>query len=91
MPDLFRSKKFQAALIGLVVAITGHYGLDLSSEAIWAVLSPILVYIGAQGLADALPGKEKAMMEAAYRSMRLPEISGEIEIEEREWPSNRPT
>lgn len=86
MPDLFRSKKFQAALIGLIVAVAGHYGLNLSDETLWAVLSPILAYIGAQGLADALPGKEKALMEAAYRNMKLPEISGEVVVEEREWP-----
>lgn len=80
MPDLLKSKKFQAALVGLIVAIAGHYGLDLNSDMLWVILSPILTYIGAQGLADALPGKEKALVEAAYGLMpeRIQGVLSEI-------------
>ena len=60
--DLLKSKKFQAAVLGLVVAIGGHYGLDLNSDTLLAVLSPILAYIAGQGLADF--GKEKAKVES---------------------------
>ncbi len=56
--DLLRSKKFQAASLGLIVAIGGHFGFDLDSDILLTVLSPILAYIAGQGLADF--GKERA-------------------------------
>lgn len=89
MPDLLTSKKFQAALIGLIVVIAQHFIPVLNDIDLVALLAPIVAYILGQGLADL--GKERALMEAAAMRMNLPEISGEIEIEEREWPSNRPT
>lgn len=58
MSEIFNSKKFWVALIGLVVAVAGEVGLDLSVDEIMAVLSPILAYILGQGLADF--GKEAA-------------------------------
>lgn len=55
-------------MVGLIVAIGGRLGFDLDGEMILTILSPILAYIASQGLADALPGKEKVMMEAAARN-----------------------
>ncbi len=60
--DLLKSKKFQAAMIGLIVAIAGHYGLDLNDQTLAATLAPIVAYILGQGAADF--GKEKAKIEA---------------------------
>ncbi len=58
---ILKSKKFQAAVVGLVVALTGKVGLDLDETALLTILSPILAYIAGQGLADI--GKEKAKIE----------------------------
>ncbi len=55
---ILKSKKFQAAVVGLVVAIAGKIGLDLDHDALLVILSPILAYIAGQGLADI--GKEEA-------------------------------
>lgn len=50
--DLIKSKKFQAAIIGVVVVILQHYIPGLQEIDIAAVLAPILAYIIGQGLAD---------------------------------------
>ena len=63
--DIFKSKKFQASLVGLLVAIVGQLGLKLDPTALLAVLSPILTYIAGQAVADV--GKEKAKAEATTR------------------------
>lgn len=62
--DLLKSKKFKAAIVGLVVALAGKVGLDLDEAALLTILSPILAYIAGQGLADI--GKEKAKIENGY-------------------------
>jgi uncharacterized membrane protein (DUF441 family) len=59
--DLIKSKKFQAAAVGVIVAIAGKAGLDLDEASLLTILSPILAYIAGQGLADI--GKEKAKIE----------------------------
>ena len=59
--EILRSKKFQAALIGLIVALVGEIGLNLDTEALITVLSPVLTYILGQAVADA--GKERAKVE----------------------------
>lgn len=58
---ILKSKKFQAAIVGLIVALTGKIGLDLDPVALLAILSPILAYIAGQSAADI--GKEKAKIE----------------------------
>lgn len=58
---VLRSKKFYAALIGLLVAILGSNDLVIPADALEAVLAPIIAYIVGQGVADA--GKEKALVE----------------------------
>lgn len=59
--DILRSKKFQAAVVGLVVAFAGKAVLELDDASLLTMLSPILAYIAGQGLADI--GKEKAVIE----------------------------
>lgn len=61
MKELLASKKFKMAVAGVIVAVAAKFGLDLDTQAILVVLAPILVFIGAQGVADM--GKEKAKIE----------------------------
>ncbi len=61
--DILKSKKFQAALVSLVVMIAAKVGYpDLSQEMILTIVSPFLTYIAGQAAADV--GKEKAKVEA---------------------------
>ena len=60
--DLFASKKFVASLVGLVSAVAIRLGVpETDLTELLAVISPILVYIGAQGFADK--GKEAVKIE----------------------------
>jgi len=60
--DLFASKKFVASLVGLVSAVAFRLGVpETELTELLAVISPILVYIGAQGFADQ--GKEAVKIE----------------------------
>ncbi len=59
--QMFQSKKAIAMLVGLVVAVGGHLGLNLDPDALTTILAPVLAYIVGQGVADH--GKEKARME----------------------------
>ena len=61
LKDMLGSKKAVAMIVGLVVGFAGKYGLELPTEELTAVLSPVLAYILGQGVADA--GKEKARIE----------------------------
>ena len=54
---MFGSKKFLASLCGVVVAVAAEAGLNISTEALVAVMSPIVAYILGQGVADH--GKER--------------------------------
>ena len=58
MTDLLESKKFRAALAATIVAILGKFGLDIPEGELLAILSPILLYVAAQGVADI--GKPRA-------------------------------
>lgn len=62
LADLFTSKKFLAALLGLVVVIVNHFGMNLDTDALMTALSPIIAYIVGQGIADH--GKEQAIVNA---------------------------
>ena len=53
---LIGSKKFQAAVIAVVVMVGAEIGLDLDTEALLAIVSPLIAYILGQGIADH--GKE---------------------------------
>ncbi len=59
--SIFKSKKFRAAIAGVIVALVAEVGLDLDTEQVIVVLAPILTYIGSQGLADI--GKERAKVQ----------------------------
>lgn len=59
--DLLRSKKFQAALIGLAVVVIKHFVPEIDEGLVRDVLAILGVYILGQGIADA--GKEKAKIE----------------------------
>ncbi len=58
MMDLLRQKKFRAALIGLIVALVAKLGIELDTQDVFAIVSPILAYIVGQGVADH--GKSRA-------------------------------
>lgn len=51
MRKLWDSKKAKMALLAAMVAAVATYG-GWTIEAVLAVVSPLLVYIGAQGLVD---------------------------------------
>ena len=58
---MFRSKKFQAAVIGVIVAGIAELGLNVPPETVTTIVSPFLAYIVGQGIADH--GKERAKIE----------------------------
>jgi hypothetical protein len=60
--ELLSSKKFVVSLVGLVSAVAVKLGYpEASVDEILTVLSPMLVYVGAQGFADF--GKSVAKQE----------------------------
>ena len=61
LKNLFSSKKFVAAFIAVVVAVLAEFGLDIDPQTLMTILSPLMVYIVGQGIADH--GKEKAKIE----------------------------
>lgn len=63
--DLLRSKKFVAAIAGVIVAGAARIGWDLDVDAVLTIISPILAAILGQGLSDL--GKERAKADAAVR------------------------
>ena len=60
MSDMLRSKKFIAAILAAILALIGFY-LGLATDQIAIITGPLMIYVGAQGLADI--GKEKAKVE----------------------------
>ena len=75
MPDLLKSKKFQALLVGLIVLLLQQWIPGVNETQATEVVALIVAYIIGQGLADL--GKEKALVDAAAR-VNLTEISSEI-------------
>lgn len=59
--DLLKSKKFQAALAGVLVVIAKHFIPDLDETSVQQILAVLLAYIVGQGIADH--GKERAKVE----------------------------
>jgi uncharacterized membrane protein (DUF441 family) len=60
--DIFKSKKFQALIAGIIITITADYGLELDQQTIYAIVGLFAAYMTGQGIADV--GKEKAKIEA---------------------------
>lgn len=59
---LFTSKKFLAAVTALIVYVAGRFGFDLDTVALDHIFAALLVYVGAQGIADN--GKSAAAIAA---------------------------
>lgn len=57
--EMLRSKKFLAMLAGLLFSLLAKVGVDVSAETQEHVLNLVMVYIGAQGVADAGQGFAK--------------------------------
>jgi hypothetical protein len=60
--DLFTSKKFLAALAAVIIYVAGRFGFDVDSAALDRIFAALLVYVGAQGIADV--GKSAAAINA---------------------------
>lgn len=69
--DLFTSKKFLAALTAVIVYVAGRFGFDVDTAALDHIFAALLVYVGAQGVADVGKGAAlaRASAEAAARSL----------------------
>jgi len=61
--DLLLQKKFVVALLTAAGSVAAYLGWNVDPNAIIVMMTPLLVYIGAQGWADS--GKEKAKVEGA--------------------------
>lgn len=59
--DIFKSKKFQVAIVSLLVMIAGTAGFKLDETTMLTIVSPLLTYIAGQAVADV--GKERAKVE----------------------------
>jgi len=64
--DLFTSKKFLTALTAIAVYIAGRFGFNLDTSVLDRIYAALLVYVGAQGIADV--GKSAAQVTAAANS-----------------------
>jgi len=61
--ELFKSKKFVASLVGVIVVVVDKtVGLQLPEDTVTQVVALLAAYVVGQGLADH--GKEKAKVEA---------------------------
>ena len=61
LKQMSQSKKAIAMMVGVIVALGGHFGCDLTPNEVTTILSPVLAYIVGQGVADH--GKEKARID----------------------------
>lgn len=62
---LLGSKKALMAFISAGVWALGKAGLDMDTETLAGIVSPLWVYIFGQGVADMGKGKEEKKLEAA--------------------------
>jgi hypothetical protein len=60
--DLFTSKKFLAAAAAIIIYVGGRFGFDVDPAALDRIFAALLVYVGAQGVADV--GKGAAQVRA---------------------------
>lgn len=61
--DLFTSKKFLTALTAIIVYVAGRFGFNVDTAVLDRIFAALLVYIGAQGIADN--GKSAAQITAS--------------------------
>lgn len=59
LSEMMRSKKFLAMIAGLLFSLLAQVGIEISAEAQERALNLVMVYIGAQGVADAGQGFAK--------------------------------
>jgi hypothetical protein len=62
LKELLTSKKFLAMLTAIIVYAAGRFGFDVDPSALDRIVAALLVYVGAQGVADA--GKSAAQIKA---------------------------
>jgi hypothetical protein len=74
--DLFTSKKFLAALTAMVVYIAGRFGFDVDTAVLDRIYAALLVYIGAQGIADSGKGAAQVTAAAAAAAAAVSASSG---------------
>jgi hypothetical protein len=74
--DLFTSKKFLAALTAIAVYIAGRFGFDLDTTVLDRIYAALLVYIGAQGIADHGKGAAEVAAAAAATRSSAPAAAG---------------
>jgi len=60
--DLVTSKKFLTALTAIIVYVAGRSGFDVDTAVLDRIYAALLVYVGAQGIADN--GKSAAQVAA---------------------------
>jgi hypothetical protein len=68
--DLVTSKKFLAALTAIIVYVAGRFGFNVDTAVLDRIYAALLVYIGAQGIADN--GKSAAQITAAAATTAAP-------------------
>lgn len=73
---LLSSKKFIAAIIGVIITLASRYGLNLDPAVVQEVAAIFITYLIAQGISDH--GKEAARI-AAVATSASPPVPGAAE------------
>jgi len=76
LTDLFTSKKFLAALTAIIVYIAGRFGFDVDTAVLDRIYAALLVYIGAQGIADTAAAAAAAAAPASPGGAPRPASGG---------------
>ncbi|HET9893214.1 MAG TPA: hypothetical protein VFQ42_22240 [Mycobacterium sp.] len=72
--ELLESKKFIVAMASIVVYGVGKLGLHLDPDLVDKITTALLVYVGAQGVADI--GKPAAQIAAASAAVAAQNTTG---------------
>lgn len=67
--ELLLSKKFIAAVAGVIVGLAAKKGLAWDTETVAVIISPLVAYVVGQGVADR--GKEAAKVSASAELEKL--------------------